>query len=207
MRPVRRCGQWNLEPSTAGPDAWRLSRGRHPPSRRRVMGRVGLVMTTKVGEVVRPGFPCRSCEQPVRTPRFTIDSRSATGAGNRASDVHARTTLTRQSRGQVPPCFGPTESEVVVGMAPAIRGVLVAVRRPWSVRLHSSSFANGHEFVTRRRELRLRIETTAFGPSGNRTAKMSVSPCERSGGCGIRTREGVNPTRFPSPLKHVRNDS
>ena len=31
-----------------------------------------------------------------------------------------------------------------------------------------------------------------------RTTSTSGSPCQRSGGCGIRTREGLHPTRFPS---------
>ena len=31
-----------------------------------------------------------------------------------------------------------------------------------------------------------------------RTPPTSVSPCQSRGGCGIRTREGLHPTRFPS---------
>jgi hypothetical protein len=35
----------------------------------------------------------------------------------------------------------------------------------------------------------------------DRIPLRSVSPCHSSGGCGIRTRASVNPTRFPSCLR------
>jgi hypothetical protein len=40
----------------------------------------------------------------------------------------------------------------------------------------------------------------------DRIPLRSVSPCHSSGGCGIRTRASVNPTRFPNPQTEVQTD-
>src|SRR4051794_9821123 len=42
------------------------------------------------------------------------------------------------------------------------------------------------------------IETMGDGRGRPRLGRIGVCPDQSGGGCGIRTREGVNPTRFPS---------
>src|SRR6478735_2437085 len=42
------------------------------------------------------------------------------------------------------------------------------------------------------------IETMGDGRGRPRLERIGVCPDQSGGGCGIRTREGVNPTRFPS---------
>ena len=48
------------------------------------------------------------------------------------------------------------------------------------------------------------IEPIARSSPSSTGAAKAFPPCQRRGGCGIRTREGVNPTRFPSPHWSVR---
>ena len=54
------------------------------------------------------------------------------------------------------------------------------------------------------------IETTIETMPGllrrRERSALSVAPDHSSGGCGIRTRAGVNPTRFPNPQTEVQTD-
>ena len=48
-----------------------------------------------------------------------------------------------------------------------------------------------------------KTETTALLIEMDAAPVTGVVPGQVSGGCGIRTREGVNPTRFPTPHRPV----
>src|SRR5215203_4970492 len=83
-------------------------------------------------------------------------------------------------------------------MALAFVAGWLAVAGHMSVLLRLSAFVYVRARGPIEFQLRPKSETSELRPIHDRTPGISVRPCQRSGGCGIRTREGLHPTRFPS---------